>query len=129
MNGIRPAKSKASTLSRTGKENTEIEPALVPAADEPALGETTDVVEWGLKSANEFSPTLSRRGRPPGRKASKLSQSREDGVDATLSPDPRIIDDISLDSHISPPDKKKRGRPAGRKVSGITTETNVSPED
>jgi hypothetical protein len=128
----RPAKRKASTLSTNGKENTEVEPAVATATDEPVLVETTGAVEIAPKSPNESSPTLSRRGRPPGRKISKISQNREDGVDgvdANLLPDSGIIDDTALSTHISPPEKKKRGRPAGRKVSGITAEANVPPED
>ncbi|PQE13603.1 hypothetical protein CJF31_00005055 [Rutstroemia sp. NJR-2017a BVV2] len=125
----RPAKRKASTLSTNGQENIEAEPALATTSDESAIVETTDVVDKALKSVNESSPTLSRRGRPPGRKISKLSQNREDGVDDTTLPDPGIINDTSLDSHISPPEKTKRGRPAGRKVSGIIAETDTPSED
>ncbi|PQE03872.1 hypothetical protein CJF30_00006592 [Rutstroemia sp. NJR-2017a BBW] len=125
----RPAKRKASTLSTNGQENIEAEPALAMAGDDPAFVETTDVVDKALKSVDESSPTMSRRGRPSGRKASKLSHNREDEVDDTTLLDSGIIDDTSLGSHTSPPETKKRGRPAGRKVSGIASEKDVPPED
>ncbi|PQE10354.1 hypothetical protein CJF32_00000892 [Rutstroemia sp. NJR-2017a WRK4] len=125
----RPTKRKASTLSTNEEESTEVESMLASTADESATINTTDEVDQALKSPNTSLPTLSKRGRPPGRKVSKLSQNREDGVDATLLPDPGITGDISLDNYTSPPEKKKRGRPAGRKVSEIAAKTDAPSED
>ncbi|KAM3065676.1 hypothetical protein ACMFMG_011383 [Clarireedia jacksonii] len=121
----RPAKRKASTLSTNGEEDTEAELPLDTVSDEPTLGEMIDGVDKALKLGTDFPLTSSKGGRPPESKRYKLSDNREDEVDAPWLSDPGTVEDTSMDSHISPPEKKKRERPAGRKVSEINAKTSV----